>query len=217
MTNPVSPGATATGTGTESAAAPAAATPARRSDGSSADVIIALALFVVFAAAFVTALQWQAVAGLFPLIATGVGVALSAAFSVSTLVRRGRERRAEPEPAPGPRQATEATGDADDSEDADDTTADQSEADHMFFASLNREDWAVSLGYLAAFFVGLYVCGLYVAAAVFTVLYLRFQAKSSWLFSGVYAAVLVAAVYGLFGLVLKLPLPEGLLGLTFRP
>ncbi|MGN9793581.1 hypothetical protein ACTMTU_21115 [Streptomyces sp. OZ13] len=54
--------------------------------------------------------------------------------------------------------------------------------------------------------MALYVFGLYVAAAVFTVVYLRFQAKSSWLFSGLYAAVLVAAVHALFGLVLT-PVP----------
>lgn len=212
MTNPVSPGATATGT--ERAAAGAAATPARRVDGTSADLIIAVALLVVFAAAFVTALQWQAVAGLFPLIATGVGIALTAAFGVSALVRRRREGQAAPEPVPAPRQDTEAAGVADGAED---TVVDQSEADHVFFASLSREDWVVSLGYFAAFFVGLYVCGLYVAAAAFTVVYLRFQARSSWLFSGVYAAVLIAAVYGLFGIALELPVPEGLLGLTLEP
>ncbi|MBD0423647.1 tripartite tricarboxylate transporter TctB family protein [Streptomyces sp. NPDC052309] len=213
MTNSVSPGATVTGTGEESDAAeeitgPGA--PRRRGGARSADFVIAVALLVIFTAAFVTALQWQAIAGLFPLIATGTGIALSAAFAVSSLLSRERERPSEPGPAStGPAAGQNA-------EDAEGTEDDQADADHLFFASLGRQDWTVSLAYFAAFFSGLYVFGLYVASVVFTVVYLRFQARSSWLFSAVYAVVLAAAVYALFGMALELPVPEGLLELTGR-
>lgn len=236
MTKSVSRGAivprtenTAAGEGTGSG------TPARRREVKWADFVISVVLLVVFAAAFGTALQWQAIAGLFPLIATGVGIALSAAFAVSSLLVRGRAQQtdegpldaapaeglvaqeAQARPAVDTRDsAAEEDADTEDSADSEEGMADQADADHMFFASLSRQDWVVSLAYLAAFFVGLSIFGLYVASAVFTVGYLRFQAKSSWLFSVGYAVVMAAAVYALFGMGLQLPVPEGLFGLDLR-
>jgi presenilin-like A22 family membrane protease len=172
------------------------------------DVVISAALLVIFIAAFLNAQQWQPIAALFPKVATGIGALLSAAFLVRAVVLRPKTAAAVPVDESATVDPVAAA------QEAEELGADQAESERAFFASLSLRDWLVSLAYFAAFFIGLYVLGLYVTAVLFTIVYLRFQARSSWLFSVIYAVVLTAALYGLFGYALQLPVPEGLLGLS---
>lgn len=172
------------------------------------DVTISAALLIIFIAAFVNALQWEAIAALFPKLATGVGAVLSAAFLVRSIL--GQRKTAGSTPA----RQSEITETSGLTEEDDELGADQAESERAFFASLSLRDWLVSLACFAAFFISLYVLGLYVTSLLFTTGYLKFQARSSWRFSVIYAIVLTAALYGLFGYALKLPVPEGLLGLS---
>lgn len=172
------------------------------------DVTISAALLIIFIAAFVNAQQWEAIAALFPKLATGIGAVLSGAFLVRSLV--GKRRTAENAPERQP-ETTEPSAATDESAEL---GADQAESERAFFASLSLRDWLVSLACFAAFFISLYALGLYVTSLLFTIGYLKFQARSSWRFSVIYAIVLTAALYGLFGYALKLPVPEGLFGLS---
>jgi hypothetical protein len=65
---------------------------------------------------------------------------------------------------------------------------------------------------VAAFFVLLHLAGLYVTAPVFSVLYLRYVGKRTWIFSASYAIVIAVVLYVAFELALGVPTPSGLLG-----
>lgn len=82
------------------------------------------------------------------------------------------------------------------------------------FHTAGRRQWLEALGWFLAFFVALYVLGLYAAALLFTVLYLRFEDKRSWLFAGVCAVLLTAVLYLAFTLLLTQPVPAGYFGLA---
>jgi hypothetical protein len=171
------------------------------------DAVICTALLLIFVAAFVTARQWEAIAALFPEVATGIGAVLSAFFLARSLLFPRRREQVSVEDAAIVDPLAKAA-------EAEEQVADQADSDRTFFASLSLRDWAVSLAFFVAFFVSLYVLGLYITSLVFSVAYLKLQAKSSWWFSVVYAVVLTAALYGLFGYALQLPVPEGLFGLS---
>ena len=188
-----------------------AAEPPERGRRDRPSMIISVVLAVVFVAALVNALQWQTIAGLFPLTVTGIGTVLSLAFLVQCLTRRREEGPTAETGAGAP--IDEPTSEAGHGVVEQVEEAEDLDSVHAFFASLGRRDWLVTLGCFAAFFVVLYLTGLYVAAALFTIAYLRYQARTSWKLAIVYAVVLAAAMYGLFGAALQLPVPEGLLGL----
>lgn len=65
--------------------------------------------------------------------------------------------------------------------------------------------WAWMLAFLAV----IVLLGFSVAVALFVLVYLKLQAKESWLFSIVFTAAIWAAFYGLFDLLLHLPFPAG--------
>ncbi|WP_328418486.1 tripartite tricarboxylate transporter TctB family protein [Micromonospora sp. NBC_00389] len=155
------------------------------------DLVAGVLLTLIFGAAFVTALSWSGKAAVFPLAIGGLGALLGVAFVLRSLLR------------PGKRDATPQRRVGDDDEDSDEDL-------QYAFETASAREWAVALSYLVAFFVALYVLGLYFTAPLFAVAYLRHQAKASWVLSVVYAAVLFAVLYIAFGVVLQLPVPPGL-------
>ncbi len=68
--------------------------------------------------------------------------------------------------------------------------------------------------WMAAFFGAVLVVGMIVTIPVFTVTYLRVEAKLSWLAAVVYAAVAVAFVWFVFGSLLHIPFPKGVIGFS---
>ncbi|WP_345751642.1 tripartite tricarboxylate transporter TctB family protein [Microbacterium rhizophilus] len=158
------------------------------------DLIITIILLAVFTAALIMATGFKPVAAYFPLGVSALGVIGSLTFLVRVLFL---PRKPEAPKAALPKE-----------------TQSFSEAEYEFFRSLTRHDWLTSFAWLASFYVVLGVFGIYVASIAFTVAYLRFAVRTKWLFSVIYAVVLTGLVGGVFGVVLKLPLPGGLLGIA---
>jgi hypothetical protein len=155
------------------------------------DTVISLGLALMFANAFWIATGWSERAGLFPRMVTAFGLALSLLHVVMLLLRA---RRAAP--------VAHERVDADD----------EAEGDVEYvFAHAGGRAWATSLGWVAAFFVGLYVVGLFVIAPLFAFCYLKFSVRRTWLFSTVYAVAVFAVLYLAFEVALQLQVPSGLL------
>jgi hypothetical protein len=155
------------------------------------NLVAGVLLTLIFGGAFVIALDMEGNAAIFPLGVGGLGVVLGATFLIRSLRR------------PPAVDAGSPPNVGDDDEDTDE------DLQYAFETASSRE-WAVALAYIAAFFAALYVLGLYLAAPLFTVIYLRHQAKASWILTIGYATVLFAVLYGAFELVLHLPVPPGL-------
>jgi hypothetical protein len=73
-----------------------------------------------------------------------------------------------------------------------------------------RSMWASPLGWMAAFFVGLWAFGILIAVPVFAFVYLVFVSKEHVLLAATYAGVAWAFVYVVFDRMLHIPLPTGL-------
>jgi Tripartite tricarboxylate transporter TctB family len=155
--------------------------------GAVADVVGTVLLLALFAGAFLAAGQWSFRAALFPHLVTGAGIGLTALHLVLAVLRLRR-----PAPVAVP----------------DDANPDDVE---YVFRTAGPRRWAVALGWVAAFFVLLHLAGLYVTAPVFSLLYLRYAGKRTWIFSAIYAIVIAVVLYVAFELALGVPTPSGLL------
>jgi hypothetical protein len=178
-------GCASTGTAAAVSGAPARR---RRSPEAVADVVVTVLLLALFVWAFLDAGQWSFRAALFPRLVTAAGIALTTLLLAQVLLRLWR-------PAPSP-----DAGDAD------------PDAVEYVFRTAGPRRWASALGWVAAFFVLLYVTGLYVTAPVFSLLYLRFAGKRTWIFSAIYAIVIAVVLYVAFELALGVPTPSGVVG-----
>jgi Tripartite tricarboxylate transporter TctB family len=155
-----------------------------------ADVVITALLLALFVGAFLAAGDWSFRAALFPRLVTGAGVALAALHLVQAVLRLRRP--------------------ALDAEGTDPGDPDPDDVEYVFRTAGPRR-WASVLGWVAGFFVLLYIAGLYVTAPVFSLLYLRFAGKRTWIFSAIYAIVIAVVLYVAFELALGVPTPSGLL------
>lgn len=154
-----------------------------------ADLLLTVGLLAIFAVAFLTARAWSFETGVFPRMITALGVVLALLHLAVLVMRR---------PAPD----LHAHG-----EDAEIEAVD---VEYVFERAGTRL-WLRNLGWIAGFFLLLYLAGIFVAAPVFTVAYLRLEARASWLLSVVYAVVVGAMLYLSFVVFLGLPTPPGLL------
>jgi hypothetical protein len=75
------------------------------------------------------------------------------------------------------------------------------------FATATRREWIAAVGWMASFFLALWLLGALITVPVFAVVYLLAVPRSSPVLAGVYALASWAFVYGLFGRLLRLPLP----------
>ncbi len=66
--------------------------------------------------------------------------------------------------------------------------------------------------WLGAFFASSFVLGLFATVPVFTVAYLRFEARFSWLVAAAYSVITVAFVWLVFDSLLHIPLMKGVIG-----
>jgi hypothetical protein len=159
--------------------------------GGVADVVVTVLLLALFGWGFLEAARWSFQAALFPRIVSGTAVVLTALHLVQALLRLRR----------GVAAGSAATT-ADDPGDPDD-------AEHLFRTAGARR-WASTLGWVAGFFVLLYVGGLFVTAPLFSFAYLRVVGGRTWVFSAVYAVVIGVVLYAAFELALGIPTPPGL-------
>jgi len=151
-------------------------------------------LAVFFGGAFWMATGWNEGDALFPLGLGGLGFVLSVFFTVRAAVF-GSPVTAAPAPV---------TAVAPDDPPVDDDV-------EYVFRTASRQTWARTLAFFGGFFVLLYLLGAFVAAGLFSALYLHSEDRRSWKFSLLYAAVVIVVLYVLFTLALGQPLPTGLL------
>ena len=168
------------------------------------DWVITLALTGVMAGAYAMTLKWPSGTAFFPELLSLAGLFFCllnlAALALQARVARVAVVPAMPEPSSSGEIAL-VEGDED-----------QGNEDE-FHKVFNRADgrmWAASISWLALFFAGMYLFGLLVTLPIFTVLYLRVVAKSSWLTCLLYVLGTAGLIYALFVFFLHLPLPTGI-------
>lgn len=164
-----------------------------------ADVVLTVLLLALFGGGYLAAGQWSFQAGLFPHIVTGAGFVIAVLHLARALLRL--RPSAVVAAASGARPRTHG-GDEDEE-------INEDEAAYLFQTAGPRR-WAAALGWVAAFFVLLYVAGLYLTAPIFSLFYLRFVGRRTWLFSAIYAVVLGVVLYLAFDVALDVPTPPGL-------
>lgn len=189
---------TAVGAGSPARPATGAGTGERPHTGSdrAADTIIALALAAVFAGALVATGALPFRSALFPLVAAGAGLAFLVPGAVRVALAGGAGTPAGGAPAPAAAGVPPGAG-----------TARAEQPLH----EASRRAWLVALGWVAGFFLALWAVGLLGATAAFALGYLRLVSRERWAVAVVYAAAAVVFVQGVFGLLLRIDLPSGLL------
>jgi hypothetical protein len=200
------------------AAAPAEAPVARRDtrrrvrSETVADLVLTVLLMALFAWGYLEANEWSDRAALFPHLVCGSMFVLSGLQLAVVLLRLRRELKgADTEGSDAP--AHDASGHlpaglvAEPHGNEDDVNEDDVE---YVFQTAGARRWSAALGWIAAFFVLLYVAGLYITAPLFSLLYLRFAGRRTWLLSVIYAAVVGLVLYLAFEVALSIPTPPGL-------
>ena len=75
------------------------------------------------------------------------------------------------------------------------------------FATATRAEWLAALGWMSAFFLSFWLLGALITVPLFALVYLLAVPRSSAAVAGIYALASWGFVYGLFGRLLRLPLP----------
>lgn len=182
--------------------APAPPTPAKLRVG---DVVFAGLLLVLFVGGYLLAQAWPFRAALFPQLLSAAGIVFAvlklAGFAVQAR-RRAAARTAVAEASP-----ERTVGDVElvTEDDEDDRSLE------YVFATAGRRAWGAALGWVAGFFLALWLFGVLIAVPVFALLYLRFAGKASWSSAAIYAAVVGGVLYVAFGRLLSVPMPNGIL------
>lgn len=141
-----------------------------------ADFVLSVVLFGVFASAFVGAQDWPFDAKIFPMIISGIGMVLALGKMAVTL----RPPRVKVAPTVHRVAGVELK---DEDEDADE------ELEYVFERA-TRTDWVRVLSWAGGFFLAFFLVGAIPTILVFTVVYLLFEARTTWLISIIYALVL---------------------------
>jgi putative tricarboxylic transport membrane protein len=158
---------------------------------SRADAPITIGLLVIGAAVVLQAREWPFRTAVFPLAIGGILTILSL-VKILALVRPtrtsvGRVPRGEAKGSPsGPAEPDDVPD---------------------VFATATRAEWLSAIAWMASFFLALWLLGALIAVPLFAVVYLLAVTRSSPMLAGVYALASWAFVYGLFGRLLRLPLP----------
>jgi hypothetical protein len=75
------------------------------------------------------------------------------------------------------------------------------------FATASRREWLAALGWMGVFFASFWLLGALITVPLFAIVYLLAVPRCSPVLAGVYALASWGFVYGLFGRLLRLPLP----------
>jgi putative tricarboxylic transport membrane protein len=167
---------------------------------SRADIPITVGFLIIGIVVLFEARGWPFRTAVFPLATGSLLVLLSAVKLVAHVVRTRDPVARDPEPA-----LTKLAGQAE-------PVAPKplaAEADDVpdVFTSASRAEWLAAIGWMGAFFVSFWLLGALIAVPLFAVVYLLAVPRSSPVLAGVYALASWAFVYGLFGRLLRLPLP----------
>lgn len=146
-----------------------------------ASLILSIGIMLVAGYAAVSALAWPLKTGLFPLAISLPLFLLAAAETVWILLSGAR-----------------AT-----------TTKDFQRPPVEVPGTQARQRALRAWGWILGFFAAILLFGFPVAVPLFVVLYLKLEAKESWLFSLVFAAITWACFYGFLDRLLHLPFASG--------
>lgn len=150
--------------------------------------------------------RWPFRAALFPTIIATIMLALVVLKLVlDTLNSR---RQATPEPVPLIAATTvEATGQSVALVEEDEAA--EAELEDIF-ATAPSPVWRQAIGWMAAFFVMVWVFGMMITVPLFALVYLTVAGREKPLVAIIYALVSWIFVFGLFDRVLNIPLPESI-------
>ena len=166
------------------------------------DLVITLVLLVTFVAAYLAARSWPFEARLFPQLLCSAGIALALLKLVDSLIQvRHRQHGMRPVSTAG-----FATGEAE----ADRGGDGREHAPEYIFGTAGRRAWVEALGWVATFFVALYLFGVFVTVPLFALAYLLICGRHGWLGATVYAGVSGGVVWFVFGHLLAVPMPAGI-------
>lgn len=171
-----------------------------RSRASLADATLTVVLLAVFVGALLMSLGWPDQAALFPRLITGTGVGLALGHLAWLGLRGGWAGQSAPA---RDEKALERESEGD---------TDESEAVDLgyVFARVSTKAWMAALGWLALFYLVLWVFGIIAAFLLFTIPYLRLSGRSRWWVAALYAAAFTAIFYLAFVGLLRVPVPGGL-------
>lgn len=167
------------------------------------DVLIAALLLAIFTFSFVYAQQWPFRARLFPELLSAAGIAFSVFKLVGFGIQMRRHRSWTRQTATG----RSATGEG---EQGGDDSGKEHSIEYVFGTAGGRA-WAAALGWVTAFFVALWLVGVYVTVPLFAFVYLKVAGRTSWLGAVIYAAVAGGILWFVFGQLLVVPMPAGII------
>lgn len=172
------------------------------------DLVIACVVLVLCAGAMALSFTYSSVVSLLlPRLAAGLGILCAALMIVST--SRALARQREKTKTASNTSTVEERATVPDPTEAE-AEVDPNDAEYVL-SHTSRGVWLSTLGFIVGFFLVLYLCGLFVAAATLSLSYLVVVGKKSWLFASMYAAVLTGLLWILMRWVTYIPSPRGVL------
>ncbi|HEV7849706.1 MAG TPA: hypothetical protein VGO88_10350 [Mycetocola sp.] len=180
------------------------------------DIVISCAVLFVSAGALALSFTFSsAVSVLLPRLAASLGIfcalwMIAKSFIESARHRRDREEDREEDPSPT--DDFRGTHEETLSPDVPAVVQEIDENDPEYVLSHTpRKVWLVTLGFIAGFFILLYLCGLFIAAAALSLTYLMVVGKRSSTFAISYTVVLTALLWVLMRWVTYISTPAGIL------
>lgn len=162
------------------------------------DIGINVAFAALFVWAYIATAEWPFRAALFPRLAVAIGASVAFIRLGKIVVVRFRRLPG----GVGSDTPSRPVGSGSEAETVDDI--------EYAFAAAGPRSWLGALGWLGIFFGGLQLLGILVIVPVFCVLYLAFVGRIGWFRACVYAFAAWLFLHGVFGVLLGLRLPEGI-------
>jgi hypothetical protein len=166
-----------------------------------ADMLFTLTVTVIMCAALIQTFTWPSQSAVFPRVVIVSGLVFSIGLAAIIGWKQLRCRNTG-------ELAAEASGDGPDHNQDDDAESDEAE---YVFATAGTRAWVTALLWIAAFLILTGILGIFFSSGIFALFYLRWGARKSWKFSGIYAVVLTLCLLTMFRWLLYIPTPVGIL------
>jgi len=176
------------------------------------DIVISGIVLIVSVGAMAMSFTYPAaVSVLLPRLAAGLGIFCAIWMIAKNSIEFARHRR-DREEDPASTDAFSGTQEEAPSLDVPNVGQEIDENDPEYVLSHTpRKVWLVTLGFIAGFFILLYLCGLFIAAAALSLTYLLVIGKKSWIFAILYTVVFTALLWALMRWVIYISTPAGIL------
>lgn len=172
------------------------------------DLILSCAIFIICGGALALSFTYSSsMSLLLPRVAAGLGMLCAAWMVVGATVTRRRLDEETPVALP----ATSAHEPTSTVEGVSDTGQDDPNDAEYILSNTPKRVWITTIGFICGFFLVLYLCGLFIAAAALSLVYLVVVGQKSWLFSVTYTVILTGLLWGLMRGLTYIPSPPGVL------